>query len=291
MQEVFIISPYLLLLFSIMAGIISSHKISIIFFLSAIITALIFHRISSTALLSITILGTSIYCYYNSKSNNLPLKLVLFLLISSITILIFLHKIPGYNNLPILNKIKLNENSAPFSIWLNFDKPMIVIFLLLLSPLTITLCLQDYKKIFKEGWMFFLVLPLLLIIAGIIANYVKFDFKIPAVTGLWTINMLFFTCLSEELFFRYFLQNNLENFFQKFKYKHSISLIVTSIAFVFIHDLRSSNYIALVFITSIFYGLIYKKTDRIESAILLHFLVNLIHFLFLSYPYYAAPLA
>jgi membrane protease YdiL (CAAX protease family) len=43
-------------------------------------------------------------------------------------------------------------------------------------------------------------------------------------------------------------------------------------------------YVVLSTVAGLFYGYAFWKTDRIQSSILVHFSVNLVHFLFFSYP-------
>lgn len=43
-------------------------------------------------------------------------------------------------------------------------------------------------------------------------------------------------------------------------------------------------YVIFASIAGLFYGYAYDKTKRIESAVVVHFGLNLTHFLFFSYP-------
>ena len=61
------------------------------------------------------------------------------------------------------------------------------------------------------------------------------------------------------------------------------ALIVSSFLFAYIHT-GQITYLGLCFIAGLFYGAAYLYRRKIEAAILVHFLFNLIHILFFSYP-------
>ena len=63
-----------------------------------------------------------------------------------------------------------------------------------------------------------------------------------------------------------------------------IGLIFTSILFGLTHFSQGFIFILLATICGFFYGLIFIRTRYIEASILLHFLINLTHFIFFSYP-------
>jgi membrane protease YdiL (CAAX protease family) len=86
------------------------------------------------------------------------------------------------------------------------------------------------------------------------------------------------------------LQNNIINLLKKsqfFKTKNYqiIGLIFTAIIFGLTHFSGGFSLVLLAIISGFGYGFVYMRTGYIESAILLHFLINLSHFLFFSYPF------
>ena len=64
-----------------------------------------------------------------------------------------------------------------------------------------------------------------------------------------------------------------------------LALILTSVLFTATHIYWSPNLeiLAFVFLASLLYGSVYLISGKIESAILCHFLLNLIHMTFFSY--------
>jgi membrane protease YdiL (CAAX protease family) len=212
----------------------------------------------------------------------------LFLSILGLTVLTFIHKVPGYNNWQAVKEIKLSKDSNAFEIWFNFDKPLIAFFLLLFAYKPISKIIQ-YKELFNRNFLFFAPLAIGLLILGTAVNYIVFDPKLPSlvITLLWMIKMLFLTVMAEEFFFRFFLQNNLVIVFKKFKHAEILGLILASLIFGLFHFSGGLAFVFLAFVAGLLYGGVYLKTKYIESAILLHFLVNLTHFFLFSYPNYS----
>ncbi len=264
----------------------TDKRVPVVFFSISILLGLSAGSIDYIALLSIAIIGGLTYFFYQKKLSPIA-RVFLFISIFAVTILIFLHKMPGFSNWQVYPEIKLSEKSASFPFWLNFDKPLIAFFLLLFaySPLT---KLAEYKDIIKKSFPFLLGLIVVLFVFGTALQYVVFDPKLPSfdVTFLWAIKMLFFTALVEEFFFRFFIQNNVILVFKKFKHGQLIGLLLSSLLFGLFHFSGGISFVFLAFISGLIYGGVYLKTKRLESAILVHFVVNFMHFIFFSYPYF-----
>jgi membrane protease YdiL (CAAX protease family) len=147
---------------------------------------------------------------------------------------------------------------------------------------------KDYKEIVIKTLPFFAYLFVALFIFGILLGYVVFDPKLPEaeIVVLWTVKMLFFTVLVEELFFRFFIQQNVIAAFKKFKNGEIIGLVISSLLFGLFHFSGGLNFVILASISGFLYGFVYIRTKYLESAILLHFVINAVHFFLFSYPHY-----
>jgi uncharacterized protein len=265
-----------------------TKKLPIIFFAIALATALISGVINFISSLIILLFGFLIYSFYQKKLSS-PYKIFIYFGIFIITILSFLHQLPGINNIEFLTNIKLSKNSSNFDLWLNFDKPLIAIFLLffIYNP---PRKFSDYKNIFIQTLKLFAPLLIILLALGTYGNFLVFDPKFPSfeITFLWLIKMIFLTIFAEEFFFRFFIQNSVILLFKNSKYfsknPQIIGLTFTSILFGLTHFSQGFIFILLATICGFFYGLIFIRTKYIEASILLHFLINLTHFIFFSYP-------
>lgn len=268
--------------------VVKSKKLPIILFIFSLVNALIAGIINLLSCSIILLFGFLIYSFYQKKSSS-SYKVFLYFGIIIITIFSFSHQLPSIHNIELLTNIKLSKNSSNFDLWLNFDKPLIAIFLLFFaySP---PRNFSDYKNIFIQTIMLFVPLLIILLALGIFGNFLVFDPKFPnfEITFLWLIKMIFLTIFAEEFFFRFFIQNAVILLLKNSKYfsKNSqiIGLIFTSIIFGLTHLNHGSIFILLATICGFFYGLIFIRTRYIEASILLHFLINFIHFIFFSYP-------
>ena len=187
---------------------------------------------------------------------------------------------PGFNNWRVVSGVKLTPFSAPFSFWMNLDSSVVGLFLLGLDPITSFSTAQSrFLLICKKS------LPTLagavgaLLLSAWILGYVRFEPKWFSFTPLWLGSQLLFTCVGEEVLFRKYIQSNLIEKIGKIP-----GLVLGSVIFGLAH--YSGGWIneVLGMIAGLFYGYAFLVTQSLEGAILVHFLVNAIHFLLFSYP-------
>lgn len=213
---------------------------------------------------------------------------------SFIGILIFLlafqfHLVPGFSNLLAINQIKLSCSSVPFSMYLNFDKVMSALIFYVFSDLPA----REKKLNFKhfKTVSILLVLCIIVILAPALAiGYIKYDPKIPNILFIWIINNFFFVCLAEEVVYRGFVQEKLKEFLNPYTKVIYLPIIIASFLFGFdLNHLRGGLIFAgLAAVCGCFYGLTYYKTNRLICSMLVHFGLNLCHFILFTYPS-AAP--
>jgi membrane protease YdiL (CAAX protease family) len=192
------------------------------------------------------------------------------------------HALPGFNNLRVFDHVRFSPESAPFTMYLNFDKTALGLLTYLLFVTTIDSKLLRKSDVVLSIRVFCILLAVMLPLA-LAVHYVKFDPKFPAGSWLWILNNLFFVCVAEECLFRGFVQGGLERFQLGSPFQH-LPLIAGSVLFGLYHYEGGLTYIAFATIAGAFYGFAYRSTKRIESAIIVHFGLNLTHFLFFSYP-------
>jgi len=238
-------------------------------------------HINLVGIVFIIVLMASYYAYSHWKS--LMIRILSGTSFFILTILMLLHKVPGIENWMIFKDIQLAPDSIPYSLYFNFDSPFIGISILLFA-LPLLANFADWKNLIKK------IIPLAgmtiiaLIILSYLLGYIRFNPKIISFFWIWVIHNLFFTCITEEGFFRGFLQNLFCEFFSKVKYGQWIGVAIASVLFGIAHFAGGPKYIFLATIAGLFYGTTYLKTKRIEASILVHFLLNTTHFLLFSYP-------
>jgi uncharacterized protein len=193
------------------------------------------------------------------------------------------HVLPGFYNLCVLNHVQMSEQGIPFTLYLNFDKTTVGIFILgMLHTLIRT----------KKEWfsMLKIMLPLacgLMFIVGCLSflfKFVTFDPKIPNDLFLWASTNLLFVCVAEEGFFRGFIQKYVCLALHQVKFGNMIAIAIAAVLFGLAHYTGGVNYMMLATVAGLGYGFIYFKTGRIEASIITHFLLNLTHILFFTYP-------
>jgi len=277
------ILPYFLLLISILVGWKSTIRNSLIILAIAIISGLFLGRLEPFSLIGITILGLSIWIA-TKQNQNKYLIMLSYAIFISIALLHFLHLMPGFYNLPIYQAERLSETAIPFTMYLNFDKVLVGLFIYLFFLKTRESNHFDSKN-FKTTLIVLGGLLVFMIPLAILIQYIKWDVKLPEKGWIWFLNNLFFVCLAEEALFRGLIQKGLMNLLPKKQtYWKYASLMIASILFGLAHYRGGFSYIALATVAGIFYGYSYYKTDRIESPILVHFGLNLVHFVFFTYP-------
>lgn len=254
----------------------------------SILFGLISKRIELISVVFILLLACFAYFLQNIKT---PL---IVRILSAVVLLILgggleLHILPGFHNLQVLDKVKISEDGIPFSLYLNFDKTIVGIFILGILHQLIT-TKNEWIKMFKGMIPGAFILILIIACLSFLFHYVRFDPKLPSSLLIWSCTNLLFVCVAEESFFRGFIQKYLCLVFQNIKYGYLLAISIASILFGLAHYAGGVLYVLLAFIAGMGYGFIYFRTKRIESSIITHFLLNLIHFLFFTYPALASAI-
>ncbi len=213
------------------------------------------------------------YCYKKFKLLSLVLML-------GMALAMMLHKLPGFHNPLVFDQLKLSEFSKPFSMYLNFDKCMAALILFAFSGLIKAEKLPN-KTALTQTIKILVCCVVTIIAPALLLGYVKLDIKLPSILWIWMINNLMFVCFAEEVLFRGIIQKKLQ---QDLKLNPYLAITIASVLFGLAHFKGGIAYIVLATICGMFYGYTYLKTNRILSAMLVHFGLNLTHILLFSYP-------
>jgi len=198
------------------------------------------------------------------------------------TCLFFLHRIPGITNQLVLDGVKFSQDSVPYRMFYNFDKPMFAVFFLLFFGGCSRI--QEIPRRFMVQMV--TLIPLTAIILGLAywSHFVRYDLKLPSATFTWLLGNLLLTAVGEEVFFRMYLQTHMVKWMEKLGAVPFVGVVVTSLIFGLAHFAGGPMYMGLAAIAGLGYGIAYRTANRIEDAILCHFLLNAIHFFCFSYP-------
>jgi membrane protease YdiL (CAAX protease family) len=199
-----------------------------------------------------------------------------------LSVLLFMHLLPGFHNWRVFDKIRFTPDAAPFTMYLNLDKPFIGFILFTFFGSIWYAHRPDVKTLFKAiAW------PLLVICAiclgtALLLHFIKWDPKLPPRGWLWALNNLLLVAVCEEAFFRGYLQGILGQRLFKGKSPY-LPLFITALLFGLAHTTGGPTLMLLAFIAGSGYGWAYCK-GGILAAILTHFFFNVLHFVLFTYP-------
>mgnify|MGYP001108732949 CR=1 FL=1 len=200
--------------------------------------------------------------YYRAKSLS---KGVLGVSLAVFIFAIYLHFIPGFHNFMIVDKFQVSPNSTPYSSYVNVDKVMVGSILRVL-PLPL------------------LVVCALLLGTAFAMHYIRIDLKLPSILWWWIPTNLLLVCVMEEVFYRGFIQKELIKAFSPYKGGKWLAVVLAAVIFGASHYTGGIPYILLSTLAGGVYGYVFMRSHRLESSIVVHFLVNLIHIVAFSYP-------
>lgn len=248
--------------------------------LISIILGLISLKLEMIAIIPISLLALAVYYSLREKAHVLVRVIAgIFFIILSIGLAA--HLLPGFHNLNVLDRVNINNSAIPFTLYLNFDKTVVGIFILGFGHQLIS-SKKEWLQLFKQITVKAPIVILVVIVVAFILGFVKFDPKITDSIFIWAITNLLFVCMAEEAFFRGYIQKYLSLMMKK--HGDYLALLITAILFGFAHYAGGTKYVILATVAGIGYGWVYLTTKRIEGSILTHFGLNLTHFLLFTYP-------
>jgi membrane protease YdiL (CAAX protease family) len=193
------------------------------------------------------------------------------------------HLLPGFQNLRILNNVYISSNGIPFSLYLNFDKTVVGLFILGILHQRLT-TITEWRNMMKAMVPSALLVIVIVAIVSFAFKFVWFDPKLSKALPIWAMTNLLFVCVAEEGFFRGFIQKYACLTLRRIRYGNAVAIILSAVLFGLSHFMGGPRYVVLATIAGMGYGWIYWRSLRIEAAILTHFSLNLVHFLLFTYP-------
>ncbi|MBW8309282.1 MAG: CPBP family intramembrane metalloprotease [Candidatus Paracaedibacteraceae bacterium] len=239
--------------------------------------------VDGLGLLVLAGIGLMLRGYYTVyKLPELP-KLALAIVLIGATFTVYLHYMPGFYNFMAANQIRLSPASSPYTAYVNIDKALVGLIFLLYFP-AFNRSLKEWLHSARFIPLPLLIVSLLLIGSAYAINYIQFDPKVPSILWWWIPLNLLFVCVAEEVFYRGFIQRELSNALSNYKYGQMSAIILTAIICGAAHYRGGISFVFLSGLAAIIYGYVFVKSQRLETSILIHFFVNLIHILTFSYP-------
>jgi membrane protease YdiL (CAAX protease family) len=201
-----------------------------------------------------------------------------------LALLLGMHALPGFRNFLALDDVVLSPGAEPFTLYLNFDKTVVGIFILGICYAGLLRSSTEWGNALRRALPLVAISTLLLALFAIALGYLFWQPKWTSLFWIWAASNLFLTCLSEEALFRGFIQRELTLALQGRSGGHWIAIVVSGALFGVAHFGGGPSYVALATAAGIGYGYIYHRTRSIEMAMLAHFALNATHFLLFTYP-------
>ncbi len=196
-----------------------------------------------------------------------------------LALLLGMHALPGFRNFLALDDVVLSPGAEPYTLYLNFDKTVVGIFIIGLCYPGLLRSSTEWRTALRRAAPLIAINTAVLALFAMALGYLFWQPKWTPLFGIWAASNLFFTCLSEEALFRGFIQRELTQ-----ACGAGIAITASAALFGVAHFGGGPSYVALATAAGAGYGYIYHRTRSIEMAMLAHFALNATHFLLFTYP-------
>lgn len=199
-------------------------------------------------------------------------------------ILLGMHALPGFDNPLLIDGAIVAPGATPYTLYFNFDKTLVGILLIGLGSTALLRSAGEWQSALRTAVP---VIAINIVVAMVLSMALGFVAFQPKWTGLfwsWAIVNLLLTCLSEEAFFRGFIQKEVSDALSRRRHGEGVAVAVSAMLFGIAHFAGGWRYVLLATIAGAGYAIVYRRTRRIEMAMLAHFALNAVHFLLFTYP-------
>jgi membrane protease YdiL (CAAX protease family) len=199
-------------------------------------------------------------------------------------VLLAAHALPGFRNFLILDRVVLSDGAAPFTLYLNFDKTLVGLCILGFCHRALLVRASEWPSALRHAVPIMVINVVVVAVGACTLGYLTWQPKWTPIFWIWAPVNLFFVCVSEEAFFRGFIQRELTSSLQRMRYGSGVAIAVSGVLFGAAHFAGGTSYIALATVAGLGYGIVYHRTQSIEMSMLAHFTLNATHFLLFTYP-------
>uniref|UniRef100_UPI003D0A9E61 CPBP family intramembrane glutamic endopeptidase n=1 Tax=Vibrio sp. TaxID=678 RepID=UPI003D0A9E61 len=179
---------WLPLLFAIGTAFTRHNLVTLMFLAGTLVSALIVDRIAFiTFITSLVVLATAYKLpVFANKQQGKWVYYFGWVLILTWCAMLFTHRMPGFNNLQVLDNVLSGPQSMPFSMYLNLDKPLAFFALLLTYPKL----LGKGKQVEFTPILIILILLLVLLPVASLLGALRVEVSLPSWWWLFAINNL-----------------------------------------------------------------------------------------------------
>ncbi|MBX8489110.1 CPBP family intramembrane metalloprotease [Pseudomonas cichorii] len=191
------------------------------------------------------------------------------------------HLLPGFNSAKVFDAVRFSPEAVPFSMSLNLDKPLIGFWVLLFCPWILTSVAT--ARSLKVAALSLITTTVLCMTVAAALGVTGWSVKWPEHGTLWLLNNLLLVTITEELFFRAYLQGALQQIFNKTWLGSTLAIGIAAILFGLAHFGSGWQWVLLASLAGVGYGIAYRF-GGLQAAVISHFGLNLIHFGLFTYP-------
>jgi len=195
-----------------------------------------------------------------------------------------LELLPGMPRSVVIDPVRLSPDAIPWGLALAFPKVVGGIFILGIIHEGRVGSWRELGAVLRRTAPVFALTVVVVMICALLLGYVRFDAKWTSLFFAWALANLFFTCLSEEAFFRGFLQNELGRIGGDRESMRVIAWLFAAGLFGLVHLGGGWKFAVAATIAGLGYGWAYHRTRRVEAGMAVHFGLNASHFLLFTYP-------
>lgn len=188
--------------------------------------------------------------------------------------------LPGFHSLPLLPQTLISADAVPYAIGINVPK-MVVGLLVLWAVFDVA-----QRGLLSRAQWRSLALPVLITVTVTLAlsqlSLIHWDPKWHTYLLVFALHNLFFTALAEEAFFRGLVHQPL------CRWGAYPAMVTSAILFGLAHyGMGRWDYVAVACVAGFGYAWVYQHSGRVLSSMLTHWLLNVCHFVFFTYPFLA----
>ncbi|KVG03699.1 CPBP family intramembrane glutamic endopeptidase [Burkholderia vietnamiensis] len=245
--------------------------------------ALAFGKLAPIALAPLALLAAAAWGV--APRRPLAVRIAAHLVFAALAIALSLHLIPGFHNPRVIAPTRFTPDAVPFTMYLNFDKPLVGLWLLWTLPWVAPEV--PLRRALRVGAMAAVGTAAACLAGALAFGMVGWAPKWPASGWLWLVNNVLLATLAEEALFRGYVQGGLTRALGRFRWGPWAALAVGALLFGAAHAAGGWPWIVLGTLAGVGYGLAWRRGGLVAAA-LAHAGLNAIHFGLFTYPMLAA---
>ncbi|MBR8252442.1 CPBP family intramembrane glutamic endopeptidase [Burkholderia ambifaria] len=220
-----------------------------------------------------------------APSRPLAVRIAAHVVFAALAIALSLHLIPGFHNPRVIEPTRFTPDAVPFTMYVNFDKPLVGLWLLWVLPWV----MPDVPpaRALRIGGVACIVTAAVCLVGALAFGMVGWAPKWPASGWMWLVNNVLLVTLAEEALFRGYVQGGLTRVLGRFGWGPWVALAIGALLFGAAHAAAGWQWIVLGTVAGIGYGLAWRRGGLLASAVA-HAGLNVIHFGLFTYPMLAA---